>query len=426
MNAPLTAIEKLLSIKSGAVAFAGDTIVADVDVVLTNDASGPLSLEVLRRMEAESVAFPERILMVMDHYVPCPNRQVAVMQQEMLDFGLKHGVAVLAGGEGIAHRVLDELYYVRPGRLIVGGDSHTTAHGYLGSAGIGAGASDIAMLIHTGTLWLKVPETIAVRFTGKLSPNVCGKDAALYLLSVLGPDGANYRALEFIGPGLKALPMNDRRTLCNMMAESGAKCAIMPLDETGRSYCEEMGIPVEADISSDAGCRYERIVEIDLAGIAPQIAPPHSPANSVPLASLENTPIDVVVIGTCTNGDIEDFQVFDSFVPENCRKFAAETIAVPASRRVYEAMTAQGITSRLLARGAVILPPGCGPCCGSSPGVPRDGQNVLSTANRNYIGRMGNTKADIYLGSPASAAAAAVTGRIASPGIASPEKKPWA
>lgn len=415
MSMGKTIAEKIFSLRSGLDARAGDVIMARVDAAMSNDASGPLTIEIFHKMEAKQVPCPERIAFILDHYVPCPDSKVAKLQQSVFDFAAAYNIPVCAGGEGIAHQVFDEKGYVQPGRLIVGGDSHTTTYGYLNCLGIGIGSSDMAMVFQSGELWFKVPETVRIDFTGMPAPGISGKEVALYLVRMLGADGGNYRAVEYGGEGLAHLTMNDRRTICNMMAECCAKCSVMPFDETAAAYCRERGLPAEGAVAADADCRYCERYTVDLSQVEHLIACPHSVDGSVPISRLAGQKVDMVLLGTCTNGRLEDFRAVYGLLKQVPGRFRAETLVVPASRSVYLAMIEEGIASELMERGAMFLTPSCGPCCGSSPGVPRDGFTVLSTANRNFLGRMGNTTANIYLGSPLAAAAAALTGRFTDP-----------
>lgn len=410
-----TIVEKIFELKSKKNVKAGDIVVAEIDAIMSNDASGPLSIEYFNKMDSDSIAQPGRIAFIIDHYVPCPNSKVAALQQKVFDFAKKYGITVVPAGEGIAHQVFDEMKYVKPGSLIVGGDSHSTTYGYLNCLGIGIGSSDLAVALHTGKLWFKVPQTILIKFYGKPMQGIGGKEIALYLLKLLGPNGGNYKTIEFGGEGLKYLSINDRKTICNLMAECGAKCGVMPFDKVTQDYCIDKKIDFTGVVSADNDCDYFKVYNIDLSTINYIIAEPHNPVNGTELSKLKGLKIDMVLIGTCTNGRLEDFQVVDRFIKNTDKSFAVETLIVPASRTIYRQMIREGITDRLLSKNAMILPPGCGPCCGSSPGVPRDNFNVLSTANRNFIGRMGNTTARIYLTSPIVAAASALTGYITDP-----------
>lgn len=410
-----TIAEKIFSRCSGLDAKAGDVVMAQVDAAMSNDASGPLTIEIFHKMEAKQVPHPERIALILDHYVPCPDSKVAKLQQSVFDFAETYRIPVCAGGEGIAHQVFDEKGYVRPGRLIVGGDSHTTTYGYLNCLGIGIGSSDMAMVFQSGGLWFKVPETIRIDFTGRPGPGIGGKEVALFLIKTLGANGGNYKAIEYGGEGLACLSMNDRRTICNMMAECCAKCSVMPFDAVAEEYCRERGLPAEGAAAADEDCRYCRRLTVDLTEVPHLIACPHSVDSGVPLSELAGRKVDMVLLGTCTNGRLEDFRAVYGLLKKVPGRFKTETLVVPASRSVYLAMIEEGIATELMERGAMFLTPSCGPCCGSSPGVPRDGFTVLSTANRNFLGRMGNTTANIYLSSPLVAAAAALTGKFTEP-----------
>lgn len=409
-----TVAEKIFSRKAGYPVKAGDIIMAEVDACLTNDASGPLMIDYFRKMQADSVAHPDRVVAIIDHYVPCPNSRVAALQQSLFDFRDRYGIRLVDAGEGIAHQVFDERNMIRPGSLIVGGDSHTTTHGYLNCIAVGIGASDLACAVSTGSLWFKVPETIRVEFSGSLRPGVSGKDVALYLLSILGSSGANYKAVEFCGD-IAALSIADRKTICNLCAESCAKCAIMPFDEAAAAVCRARGVDVSEAVAPDEGCTYCRQLRIDLSDVPYMVSVPHAVAGARPIAEVAGTPVEMAVMGTCTNGRLEDFEAIRPMLRRTDEPFAVQTLVIPASRTIYEAIVENGIAAMLLKKGAMLLPPSCGPCCGSSPGVPRDGFRVISSANRNFLGRMGNTKASIYLASPRVVIASALAGCITQP-----------
>lgn len=410
-----TIVEKIFSKKSKTDVRAGDIAIAEIDAFMSNDASGPLSIQYFNKMNADRVAYPDRIAFILDHYVPCPNREVAKLHQSIYDFTEKYKINLIPQGEGIAHQVFDEKGYIRPGSLIVGGDSHTTTYGYLNCLGIGIGSSDMAVAFHTGKLWFRVPETIRIEFTGKPAPDIGGKEIGLYIIKMLGPNGGNYKAIEFTGDGVKHLSIDDRKTICNLMAESCAKCGIMPFDTISKEYCIENGIDFGEALEADENCIYSASYTIDLSTIDHLIAEPHGVENGRSLSELKGMKIDMVLIGTCTNGRYDDFLMVDKVIRNTSSPFAVETLVVPASRTVYKKMIEEGIAGRLLEKNAMILPPGCGPCCGSSPGIPRDNSLVLSTANRNFLGRMGNTSAKIYLTSPIIAAASALAGYITEP-----------
>ncbi len=407
-----TVAEKIFSIKAHREVRSGDIVMAEVDTVMMNDASGPLAIDYFNKMGATKVARPDRVVAIIDHYVPCPNAKVAGLQQMLYDFSARFGIRLVEAGGGIAHQVVDELGLVAPGKLLVGCDSHSTTYGYLGSLGIGIGASDLATCLVDGELWFKVPETIRVELKGALRPGVMGKDLALHLLHMIGGNGANYRALEFHGEGISSLSMDDRKTICNLAAESCAKCAVMDVDDRAMEYMKSRGLDASGCVRADEDASYLDRIEIDLSRIPPMISLPSTADNAVPASQCAGMKIDMALIGTCTNGRISDFELVDRVLSESDRPFAVETLVIPSSREVYLEMSKRGYVQRLLEKGAMILPPGCGPCCGSSPGTPRDGAKVLSTANRNFIGRMGNAKSEIYLASPVTVAKSALEGKV--------------
>ncbi len=408
-----TIVEKILSRHAGQTVRAGQTISASVDVVMATDGSGPLTVDFFQKMQGDTSFDPARVLMIPDHYVPCPNDKVAGLHSMMQDFCDKGFGTMFELGEGICHQLLPEKGYVRPGRLIIGGDSHSTTYGALNALGAGVGSSDLAAAIISGGLWLRVPSSIRVTLKGRLADGVTAKDAALDLVGRIGASGAAYKAVEFAGD-IAFLSISERMTLCNLMAETGAKFAVMPGDDATLAFLTEKGIAcTEADlVTADADAVYEQEVLLDLSTLEPRIAAPHTVDNVKPLAELAGTRIHMGVLGTCTNGRLEDLEEALKVMGERPLFPGFQLLVIPASRSIYAEASRRGILAALAEKGAQILPPGCGPCCGSSPGIPRNGWNVLSTANRNFIGRMGNVTSGIYLGSPASVAAAAVTGRI--------------
>lgn len=410
-----TMAEKIFSEKSGYDVHAGDIVVAKIDAAMSNDASGPLSIDYFTKMNGKNVITPQKIAFIFDHYVPCPNDKVAKLHQSVFDFSHKFGIPLYDSGEGIAHQVFEEKGYVTPGRLIVGGDSHSTTYGYLNCLGIGIGASDMAMVFQRGELWFKVPSSIRVVLHGTPNKGISGKDVALWIIHTIGTNGANYKSIEFTGEGLSSLTMNDRRTICNMMAECGAKCAVMPFDTVAEKYCIQHNIPFNNIVCMDNDAEYIATVNIYLDKIEHIVACPHGVGNAIIVSELCNQKIDMALIGTCTNGRIDDFRDVYKVIKKVKGQFKIATIVIPASRETYKLMVEEGIVSELLDKGAMILPPSCGPCCGSSPGVPRDNFTVISTANRNFLGRMGNTTAKIYLSSPIVAAASALRGYFTDP-----------
>ena len=382
---------------------------------MATDGSGPLSIELLHRMGKDGVKNPQNVIMVIDHYVPCPNDKVARLLDAMRQFCMDNGCRLFESGMGIGHQLLHERGLIVPGHIVVGADSHACTYGALNALGTGIGSSDLAAVMATGQLWLKVPKSIRVELAGMLKENVTAKDLALHLVGKLGANGANYRALEFCGSGVAALDMDDRLTICNMTVETGAKCGLMPYDETTRRYLNQTGASKSPPVFADEGAEYEKTMRIDLDRLDIQVAAPHQVDNVHAVDELIGTPIHMVVIGTCTNGRLKDLQMAAEFLSRYPKAPDVELLVVPASQQILARASKMGLVEIFSRNGAMILPPGCGPCCGSSAGIPGDGKNVFSTANRNFLGRMGNTNARIYLGSPIAAAAAAANGKITDP-----------
>jgi 3-isopropylmalate/(R)-2-methylmalate dehydratase large subunit len=407
-----TIAEKIISAHCSKPVSAGDTVVASVDLAMATDGSGPLTIQLFREMGHSKVWDPEKVLMVLDHYVPCPNDKVAGLQDGMRSFCNDGNGVLFDLGEGICHQLLPEKGYIRPGSLVVGADSHSLTYGALNALGTGIGSSDLAAVMATGKLWLRVPESVKVIINGQMPPHVTAKDIALFIVGRFGAGGANYRALEFHGDAVPGLDMDDRMTLCNMMVETGSKCSIMPFDPIIETWARPFKWKTMNPVYSDPGAVYADTLEVNLDRLTPQIAKPHQVDRVTPIAEVENIPIQMVVIGTCTNGRLKDLRSAAELIDGRGKAPGVELLIVPASRKIYLEASREGILDIFVRNGALVLPPGCGPCCGSSAGIPGSGKSVLSTANRNFLGRMGNVKSSIYLGSPLSAAAAAVTGKI--------------
>ena len=410
-----TIVEKIISAHCGRPVHPGEVVLPAIDLAMATDGSGPLSIELFQQMGKDRLKAPEKLVMVMDHYVPCPNDKVARLQDTMRQFCREAKCRLFDLGEGIGHHLLPEQGYIRPGSIVVGADSHACTYGALNALGTGIGSSDLAAVMATGRLWLKVPASVKIELNGRLNQGVTAKDLALYLIGTLGSNGANYKALEFCGSAISTLDMNDRLTLCNMTVETGAKCGLMPFDQVTKRFLEQTVSTAYSPVFADKDAVYEKIIRIDLSRLEPQIAAPHQVDNVHPISELVGTPIDMVVIGTCTNGRLKDLQLVAAMLKEYPKTPNVELLVVPASQQIFTQAAQQGLLEILSRTGAMILPPGCGPCCGSSAGIPGDGKNVFSTANRNFLGRMGNVDARIYLGSPLAAAASAATGRITDP-----------
>ena len=412
-----TISEKILSAKAGRDARAGDIVVCRVDWVLGTDASSPMAIDYFNRMGGERLFDPSRVLLAMDHYSPPSTPKTAGFHDEMRAFARRHGARLREVGDGISFQVLTESGEALPGDLVIGADSHTVTCGALNLFATGVGSSDVAAAMITGRTWLRVPRSIKVVFSGARPRGVTAKDVALELLARIGPDGANYQALEFDGPALAAFPLEDRLVLANLAVEMDAKAAIFPADAETGTYLSSRTDRRAAPVAADPGAQYAREVVIDVSSVSPRIARPHSPENVVSLEEIAGTPIQMVFIGTCTGGRVPDFHDALAVLEAGGGRIAqgVQLVMTPASREVELRLMDDGTLRKLVAMGAVVTTPGCGACCGTSGVIPADGMNVLSTANRNFKARMGNATASIYLASPAACAAAALTGRITDP-----------
>ncbi len=411
-----TISEKILSAKSGEDARAGDVVVCRVDCALGTDGSAPMAIDYFEAMGGERIRDPRQIVFALDHYAPAPSRNTAALHQRMREFAALHGVALFEVGEGIGHQLIVESGRAVPGSLVVGADSHAVTYGALNAFATGIGSSDLAAIMIGGRIWLRVPESIKITLTGRLPAGVYPKDAALSLAGRLGSDGATYQALEFGGPGLPGLDLEDRLVLSNFAVEMGAKNGIFPADEGTFAYLHGRTATPFAPVTPDADARYSREISLELDALAPQVALPHRVDRVTTLADAAGTPVQMVYLGTCTGGRVRDFhQARDVLKAGGGIARGVQLVVTPASRAVLETLTRDGTLADFIALGAVIGTPGCGSCCGTCGAIPGDGVNVISTANRNFKGRMGNGQAAIYLASPASCAAAAVRGAIADP-----------
>ncbi len=410
-----TISEKILAEKSGMEATAGRLVVADVDVIMAHDSLGPMAIDALAEMGQSAIPRPGNICFMTDHLVPTPARNYAQMQKQMRDFAKEWGIRQHEAGDGICHQLLAEKE-IQPGQIVIGTDSHTCMGGALNAFATGVGSTDAAAAMATGQLWLKVPETMRILFHGTLPGGVFAKDLVLFLAGQITEDGANYRAMELAGETISSLSMGSRLTICNMGVEMGAKAAIMEADETTQRWLSERGVQgTVKSVKADADATYSRILEFRVDNLEPQIAKPHKVDNVVPLKETAGTPIHEVLIGTCTNGRLEDLEIAAAILKNKRVAPNLRLIVIPASRSILLEAMGKGVLQTLVEAGASVLTPGCGPCVGVHGGVPADGENVLSTANRNFKGRMGNPNANIFLGSPASAAAAALEGKITDP-----------
>ena len=408
-----TISEKILSAKSGRDARAGDVVICAVDCALGTDGSTPMALDYFEAMGGTRVHDASRVVFALDHYAPAPSRETAALHARMREFAARHGILLWDVGEGIGHQLIVESGRALPGGLAVGADSHAVTYGALNTFATGIGSSDLAAIFVSGEMWLRVPQSIRVTLTGELPRGVYPKDVALTLAKELGADGANYQALEFAGDGVAALDLEDRLVIANLAIEMGAKNGIFPADEKTLSYLGGVrGEPTEADRDT----RYSREIEIALDELAPIVALPHHPDRGVTVDEAVRVPVQMVYLGTCTGGRVRDYhQALTVLRAAGGVARGVELVVTPASRTVLETLARDGTLAELIAMGAVVQTPGCGSCCGTCGAIPGDGVNVISTANRNFKGRMGNGAASIYLASPASCAAAAARGEIADP-----------
>lgn len=414
----MTVTEKILADHAGVSAVRpGDLVQVRVDVAFTHDVTAPLALETFQRIGISRVFDREKVVLVADHFVPNKDIQTAQQVKKMREFSrgqeLRH---FYEGGEaGIGHVLLPEKGLVLPGQVVIGADSHTCTYGALGAFSTGVGSTDLAAVMATGEIWLKVPRTIRFEYTGRLAEWVQGKDLILHTLGRIGVEGALYRAMEFTGPVIAALPMHQRFTMANMAIEGGAKNGIMEVDDVTRAWLEGRASVPYRVFRSDPEADYESVVTVPVDGLTPQVACPSSPANVMPVSDVGRVPIDQVFIGSCTNGWLEDLRCAASLLKGRKAAPGLRLVVIPGSPWIYRKALEEGILATLLDAGAVIGPPCCGPCLGGHMGLLAEGEKAVSTTNRNFIGRMGHPKSEVYLANPAVAAASAVLGRVAGP-----------
>lgn len=410
-----TLSEKILSSKSRTDAVAGQIVIADVDIAFLQDTTGPLTVRQFRAAGFKKPAGNIRAALFLDHAAPSPNPALSSDHILLRGFASDTGAILSEVGEGVCHqRVAESL--AKPGDLIIGSDSHTVTAGALGAFACGMGSTDTAVAMGLGKTWFRVPESIKVVLTGKFNRAVSSKDLILYLIGVIGADGATYKALEFGGDGIAELDIADRLTVANMAVEAGAKNGIFPADEITRQYLVLQGRGFDfVSLNADDGAIYEQTLPIDLSRLEPMVAKPHTVDNVAPAKDLKGTKIQQVFIGTCTNGRLEDLALAAKILDGKRRHSETRFIVAPASRTILKEAIRAGYIQTLLDAGAVIIPPGCGPCLGLHQGALGPGEVCLSTANRNFRGRMGSPEASVYLASPATAAASVITGEITDP-----------
>lgn len=418
----MTATQKIFARHAGRKSVAaGELITADVDLVLGNDITSPVAIAEMKKA-GERVLDPDKVVLVLDHFVPAKDIKSAEQCKIVRDFareqGIKHFYDV--GCAGVEHALLPELGLVRPAALIVGADSHTCTYGALGCVSTGIGSTDMAFAMLTGKLWFKVPRAIKVVLSGKKRRYVTGKDVVLALIGMLGVDGATYESLEFFG-ALSELSADDRLTVANMAVECGAKNAFFPVDDVSRAYLASRGVQVRDEdiVLPDPDADYERTVHLDLDAVLPAVAFPHLPSNvrffgkDVP----NGIKIDQAVIGSCTNGRISDMRAAASVMKGRKVAKGVRCIIIPATMEVYKQCLDEGLTSVFIESGAVVSTPTCGPCLGGYMGILAHGERAVATTNRNFVGRMGDVTSEVYLASPYVAAESAIRGELACPEV---------
>lgn len=395
----------------------GELIQARVDIALGNDITAPIAIKEFRGIGASSVFNRDRIALVPDHFTPNKDIKSAEQCRILREFAKEQGITYYfeEGEVGVEHALLPEKGIVLPGDLVIGADSHTCTYGALGAFATGVGSTDLAACMVTGEVWFKVPESMKFVFNGRLSRWVSGKDLILYTIGDIGVDGALYRSMEFCGDTIESLSMDSRFTICNMAIEAGAKTGIIAPDEVTRRYIEGRASRPFIFYESDEDAEYVEVREYDASQIEPQVAFPHLPENTRGISEVGNIPIDQVVIGSCTNGRLEDLRIAAEVLKGNRVAPYVRLIIIPATPAIYHQAMKEGLFDIFLEARAVISPPTCGPCLGGHMGILAKGERAVATTNRNFVGRMGDPESEVYLANPAVAAASAVKGRIASP-----------
>ena len=414
----MTMTQKILAAHAGLPQVTpGQLIQADLNIVLGNDITTPVAVNEFQKAGFEGVYDPDKVVIVLDHFVPNKDIKAAQQSKTCREFACTHCVSHFydVGKMGIEHALLPEQGVVTAGDCIIGADSHTCTYGALGAFSTGVGSTDMAAGMATGNAWFKVPSAIRFHLTGSLRPNVSGKDVILTIIGRIGVDGALYKSMEFTGPGVASLSMDDRLCICNMAIEAGAKNGIFPVDQVTLAYLKGRSEREPVIYSADEDAVYEKTIEIDLSSIVPTVACPHLPENTHPAAELGSIKIDQVVIGSCTNGRMEDMETAYRILKDHTVAPGVRCIIIPATMAIYRECIVRGYTTAFVDAGAVVSTPTCGPCLGGYMGILAEGERCVATTNRNFVGRMGHVKSEIYLASPATAAASALTGFITAP-----------
>ena len=395
----------------------GQLINAKLDLVLGNDITTPVAINELNKNDISSVFDKDRIAIVLDHFVPNKDIKAAEQSKQCREFACSHCISHFydVGKMGIEHSLLPEQGVVTAGDCIIGADSHTCTYGALGAFSTGVGSTDMAAGMATGQAWFKVPSAIKFELKNSLNKNCSGKDVILTIIGMIGVDGALYKSMEFTGEGVKSLSMDDRLCICNMAIEAGAKNGIFPVDQTTLNYLNGRSERQPVIFEADADAEYEKVIEIDLSKIVPTVSCPHLPENTHPADELEDIKIDQVVIGSCTNGRMEDMETAYRILKGKKVADSVRCIIIPATMNIMRECSERGYITAFIDAGAVVSTPTCGPCLGGYMGILAKGERCISTTNRNFVGRMGHVESEVYLASPATAAASALTGHITCP-----------
>lgn len=413
MDMGMTVIEKIIGHNTGKMQVKpGDIVTVNVDSVMIHDIFIPFVADKFEEMGFKKLWNPDKVVLIYDHLVPASQQDDTRHFREGDAFAKKYGMTHVHRSDGICHQLMTEAGYVKPGDVVFGTDSHTTTYGCVGAFSSGIGYTEMASILGTGTLWVKVPETIKVVIDGTLPAGVMSKDIILRLIGDLGADGATYRALEFSGSTVEQMSVASRMTIANMAIEAGAKCALFAPDEKTAEYCRVTLNDYQKNLFGDADAVYCREISYRAEDFVPVMACPSQVDNIKPVSALAGTPIDQVFIGSCTNGRLEDLQAAADVLRGKEVAPYVKLIVTPASRKIYKEAAALGVIADLVKAGAMVTHPGCGLCCGRAGGILSDGERVVATNNRNFLGRMGTSKVEIYLASPATAAACAVAGKI--------------
>lgn len=416
----MTMTQKILADHAGLdKVVAGQLISAKLDIVLGNDITTPVAINEFKKAGFESVFDKDKIAVVLDHFVPNKDIKAAEQSKQCREFSCSQCISHFydVGKMGIEHALLPEQGVVTAGDCIIGADSHTCTYGALGAFSTGVGSTDMAAGMATGTAWFKVPSAIKFNLTGKLPGNCSGKDVILYIIGKIGVDGALYRSMEFTGEGVATLSMDDRLCICNMAIEAGAKNGIFPVDKVTMDYSEGRSERYPVVYQADEDAEYDEVIEVNLSEMVPIVACPHLPENTKPAKELSSIKIDQVVIGSCTNGRMEDMEA--AFKVLNGKKVAdgVRCIIIPATMEIYRECVEKGYVTAFIDAGAVVSTPTCGPCLGGYMGILAAGERCIATTNRNFVGRMGHVESEVYLASPLTAATSALTGYITDPEV---------